>query len=138
MKSLNTFGVHFTVGQNREQNGKLPIFARINVNGNRCELALKQYLPKNDWNLSKGMAKPKTDELKECYTCMAYGCCRCDRRKEIIGKIDFMNPEIDPGGRINLLRVVIANPSNQLKPGMPAYVVLKNDQQMYLPSLWMP
>jgi membrane fusion protein, copper/silver efflux system len=46
--------------------------------------------------------------------------------KEVKGNIQFVNPEINPDTRINLVRVSIPNPGNQLKPGMPAYVVLKN------------
>lgn len=46
--------------------------------------------------------------------------------KEIKGKIEFMNPEINPDTRINLIRIAIPNPGNQLKPGMPAYVLLKS------------
>ncbi|MEO6130683.1 MAG: efflux RND transporter periplasmic adaptor subunit [Saprospiraceae bacterium] len=49
--------------------------------------------------------------------------------KEIVGKIQFVNPEIDPHTRINLVRVVIPNRGNQLKPGMPVYVVLKNQKR---------
>ena len=49
--------------------------------------------------------------------------------KEINGKIEFINPEINPDTRINLLRVAVPNPGNQLKPGMPAYVVLKSPQR---------
>ena len=49
-----------------------------------------------------------------------------DLGKEVNGRIEFINPEIDPNTRINLIRVSIANPGNQLKPGMQAYVVLKN------------
>jgi Cu(I)/Ag(I) efflux system membrane fusion protein len=45
--------------------------------------------------------------------------------KEIKGKVTFANPEISADTRINLLRVSIPNTGNQLKPGMPAYVVLK-------------
>lgn len=45
--------------------------------------------------------------------------------KEITGKVTFANPEISADTRINLLRVSIPNTANQLKPGMPAYVVLK-------------
>src|SRR6266487_885032 len=52
-----------------------------------------------------------------------------DLNKEMTGTIQFVNPEIDPDTRINLVRVGIANPGNQLKPGMPAYVVLKNRQR---------
>ena len=48
--------------------------------------------------------------------------------KETTGRIEFVNPEINPQTRINLLRVSIANPGNQLKPGMPAYVTIKGKQ----------
>ena len=46
--------------------------------------------------------------------------------KEITGKVTFANPEISADTRINLLRVAIPNTGNQLKPGMPAYVLLKS------------
>lgn len=46
--------------------------------------------------------------------------------KEIQGKIEFVNPEINPDTRINLIRVSIPNSDNQLKPGMLAYVSLKS------------
>jgi Cu(I)/Ag(I) efflux system membrane fusion protein len=58
-----------------------------------------------------------------------------DLGKEVSGKIQFVNPEINPDTRINLIRVSIANPGNQLKPGMSVYVVLKNRQ---LNSLTLP
>lgn len=48
---------------------------------------------------------------------------------EVKGKIEFMNPEINPDTRINLVRVTIPNPGNQLKPGMSAYVVIKNRER---------
>lgn len=51
-----------------------------------------------------------------------------DAGREIKGTIQFVNPEINPDTRINLIRVAISNPGNQLKPGMPAYVVLKGRQ----------
>lgn len=56
--------------------------------------------------------------------------------KQINGKIEFMNPEINPQSRINLLRVNVSNPGNILKPGMPAYVIIKGKQQnsLTLPS----
>ncbi|AEW02434.1 efflux transporter periplasmic adaptor subunit [Niastella koreensis] len=44
----------------------------------------------------------------------------------ITGKVTFANPEISTDTRINLLRISIPNTNNQLKPGMPAYVVLKS------------
>jgi Cu(I)/Ag(I) efflux system membrane fusion protein len=46
--------------------------------------------------------------------------------KEIKGKIEFVNPEINPDTRINLIRVSIPNAGNLLRPGMPAYVLLKS------------
>lgn len=48
--------------------------------------------------------------------------------KEVQGRIQLVNPEINPDTRINLVRVSIPNADNQLKPGMAAYVVLKNRQ----------
>lgn len=48
--------------------------------------------------------------------------------KEVNGRITFVNPEINPDTRINLVRVAIPNPGGQLKPGMPVYVILKNRQ----------
>lgn len=52
--------------------------------------------------------------------------------KDAFGKIEFANPEISPDTRINLMRIRIANPGNKLKPGMPAYVVIKNVQHNML------
>jgi Cu(I)/Ag(I) efflux system membrane fusion protein len=52
--------------------------------------------------------------------------------KEIKGKIEFVNPEINPDTRINLIRVSIPNPGNRLKPGMSAYVLLKSPQRKTL------
>ena len=46
--------------------------------------------------------------------------------KEIKGRIDFVNPEVTPDARINLIRVAIPNPDNLLRPGMSAYVLLKS------------
>ncbi len=48
----------------------------------------------------------------------------------IKGKIEFVNPEINPDTRINLVRVSIPNPGNQFKPGMSAYVFLKSRQHV--------
>jgi Cu(I)/Ag(I) efflux system membrane fusion protein len=44
------------------------------------------------------------------------------------GRIEFVNPEINPETRITLLRVSILNPGNQLKPGMAAHLILKGRQ----------
>ncbi|MEJ7680324.1 MAG: efflux RND transporter periplasmic adaptor subunit [Segetibacter sp.] len=55
-----------------------------------------------------------------------------DIGKEIRGKLEFVNPEISPNKRINLIRVTIPNQGNQLKPGMPAYVIVKGAQRNVL------
>ena len=68
MKNTNTFGVHFTLRQSREVNGKSPVYVRIVVNKSRCELALKCYLKKEDWNTARGLAKSKNEELKKLNT----------------------------------------------------------------------
>jgi Cu(I)/Ag(I) efflux system membrane fusion protein len=44
----------------------------------------------------------------------------------IPGVIDFVNPEISPDTRINLVRVTIRNPNNRLQPGMPVYITASN------------
>lgn len=56
--------------------------------------------------------------------------------REINGRIEFVNPEVNPDTRINLIRVSIPNTGNLLKPGMPAYVLLKSTQRktLTLPS----
>ncbi|KAA9035447.1 efflux RND transporter periplasmic adaptor subunit [Ginsengibacter hankyongi] len=46
----------------------------------------------------------------------------------INGTIDFINPEINPDTRINLVRVTIQNKNNQLHPGMPVYIIADNQQ----------
>ena len=52
--------------------------------------------------------------------------------REVKGRIEFVNPEINPDSRINLIRVSIPNAGNQLKPGMPAYVLLKSPERKSL------
>ncbi len=56
--------------------------------------------------------------------------------KEWTGKIEFANPEIAADSRLNLVRVTIPNSDGQLKPGMPAYVTIKNKnvQALTLPT----
>jgi Cu(I)/Ag(I) efflux system membrane fusion protein len=47
---------------------------------------------------------------------------------QIPGHIAFVNPEINPDTRINLVRITIPNTNNQLHPGMPVYVLINNNQ----------
>ena len=65
MKSNNTFGVHFVLRTNRTgDDDKFPVYARITVNGTRCEFSMKRSISKKDWNIGKGEAKPKNPELR--------------------------------------------------------------------------
>ena len=50
----------------------------------------------------------------------------------IQGEISFVNPEIIPDSRINLLRISIPNKNNTLKPGMAANVYIINGKQTSL------
>jgi len=52
--------------------------------------------------------------------------------KEFKGNVSFVNPEINPDTRINLIRITIPNTNNQLKPGMPAYVFINNTKKNVL------
>lgn len=51
-----------------------------------------------------------------------------DVAQSVKGTINFVNPEINPATRINLVRVTIPNKDNQLHPGMPAYISISNEQ----------
>ena len=48
------------------------------------------------------------------------------------GKISFVNPEIIPDSRLNLIRVSIPNKGNKFKPGMSANVYINNGKQTAL------
>jgi len=52
--------------------------------------------------------------------------------KEVPGHIELINPEINPDTRINLIRVAISNEKGDLKPGMSAYVTIKNRENKSL------
>jgi Cu(I)/Ag(I) efflux system membrane fusion protein len=52
--------------------------------------------------------------------------------KTFSGSIAFVNPEINPDTRINLIRINIPNPNQQLKPGMPAYLTISNTSRTAL------
>ncbi|HMH24228.1 MAG TPA: efflux RND transporter periplasmic adaptor subunit [Puia sp.] len=56
--------------------------------------------------------------------------------KIVQGKIAFVNPEINPDNRINLVRIEVPNMDYLLRPGMSAYVTIKDPQRkmVSLPS----
>ncbi|HTN19788.1 MAG TPA: site-specific integrase [Pelobium sp.] len=64
MRTSNSFGIHFILRMNKQKNGSAPVYARISVNGERIEMSLRKSVKVTDWNSAKGLAKPKTVELK--------------------------------------------------------------------------
>ncbi|NUQ24565.1 MAG: efflux RND transporter periplasmic adaptor subunit [Saprospiraceae bacterium] len=48
------------------------------------------------------------------------------------GRVDFVNPELSAGSRLNLVRVAIPNPGMQLRPGLPATIVVPGQAQQAL------
>ncbi|TNF39464.1 MAG: site-specific integrase [Bacteroidetes bacterium] len=63
MKNVNTFGIQFVIRKHRIKDGQAPIYARITVNTNRCEISVKRRIHTDNWNNGKGMAKGKNPEI---------------------------------------------------------------------------
>jgi site-specific recombinase XerD len=59
-----TFGVHFVIRKEKAKDGKAPVFARVTVNNQRCEVSIKKSVPIRDWDSRKGKVKSLTDEYK--------------------------------------------------------------------------
>ena len=55
----NTFNVLFHLRNSSAKEDRLPIYARITVNGKRIELSVKQMIHTEDWNDDRGIANPK-------------------------------------------------------------------------------
>jgi len=58
----------FLCKKTKEKNNILPIYVRITVDGKRTIIAIKKDIHRDNWNFGKGMAKPKTDDLKRLNT----------------------------------------------------------------------
>ena len=65
MKTTNTFGIHFIVRKNKMINGKVPVYARVTVNGRISEISIKKKILLSNWNIGKGMAKSNSLENKK-------------------------------------------------------------------------
>lgn len=65
MKNVNTFGIQFVIRKHRIKDGEAPIYARITVNTNRCEISVKRRIHTDNWNNGKGMAKGKNPEISK-------------------------------------------------------------------------
>lgn len=63
-KKSNTFSVIFYVRKPRSNDEKVPIYARVTINGKRMDLSMKQKIKVDDWSDQKGMAKTKKEEFK--------------------------------------------------------------------------
>lgn len=59
-----TFGVHFVIRRNKIKDGHAPIFARITVNNQRCEVSIKRWIRVRDWDDEKGRVKSLKNEYK--------------------------------------------------------------------------
>lgn len=56
-----TFTVNFHLKKAGEKDGKMPIYARITVNGKRIELSARNLIEPFHWNEKRGAAKPLND-----------------------------------------------------------------------------
>lgn len=60
--SSNTFSVIFHLRIDRLKNEKMPVYARITIDGKRIEISLKHKIAVSDWNDKNGMGKINTEE----------------------------------------------------------------------------
>lgn len=65
MKNTNTFGVYFTLRQDREKNGIAPVYACITVNSAKVFVALQRKVQVKFWDLRKGAGKNSLQEGRE-------------------------------------------------------------------------
>ncbi|WP_366944365.1 Arm DNA-binding domain-containing protein [uncultured Formosa sp.] len=62
MQTQPTFSVLFWVKQAITKNGKVPLYARITVNGKRAELSLKRKVNILDWDSNKSRVNGLSEE----------------------------------------------------------------------------
>jgi len=66
MRSSNTFGIQFVIRLPKQQkNDQATVFARISVNGRRCEISLKKKVNPQNWDDAKGKARGTRDEIRK-------------------------------------------------------------------------
>ncbi|MFD2147008.1 phage integrase SAM-like domain and Arm DNA-binding domain-containing protein [Mucilaginibacter antarcticus] len=66
MRSSNTFGIQFVIRLPKQQkNDQATVFARISVNGRRCEISLKKKVNPQNWDDAKGKARGTKDETRK-------------------------------------------------------------------------
>ena len=66
MRSSNTFGIQFVIRLPKQQKSdQATVFARISVNGRRCEISLKKKVDPQNWDDAKGKARGTKDEIRK-------------------------------------------------------------------------
>jgi site-specific recombinase XerD len=66
MRSSNTFGIQFVIRLPKQQKSdQATVFARISVNGRRCEISLKKKVDPQNWDDVKGKARGTKDEIRK-------------------------------------------------------------------------
>ncbi|HAL82234.1 MAG TPA: integrase [Mucilaginibacter sp.] len=65
MKTSQSFRVYFTIKNDKETDGKAPLYACVTVNKEKCFIALKQNIEVSIWDFGKGAAKGTKNESKE-------------------------------------------------------------------------
>jgi site-specific recombinase XerD len=66
MRSSNTFGIQFVIRLSKQQkNDPATVFARISVNGRRCEISLKRKVDPKSWDEAKGKARGTREETRK-------------------------------------------------------------------------
>lgn len=66
MRSSNTFGIQFVIRLPKQQkNDQATVFARISVNGRRCEISLKKKVNPQNWDEVKGKARGTKAEIRK-------------------------------------------------------------------------
>jgi site-specific recombinase XerD len=64
MKTTHSFGVDFIIRKCKEDKNRAYIFARINLDGERREISLKEQINVTDWNFKEETVKGKSIEIK--------------------------------------------------------------------------
>jgi site-specific recombinase XerD len=66
MRSSNTFGIQFVIRLSKQQKkDPATVFARISVNGRRCEISLKKKVNPQNWDENKGKARGTKEEIRK-------------------------------------------------------------------------
>lgn len=66
MRRSNTFGIQFVIRLSKQKKtDPATVFARISVNGRRCEISLKKKVNPLSWDEVKGKARGTKDEIRK-------------------------------------------------------------------------